>query len=167
MGVIGKIFLGGLIFFGGIIGLMIIGALFGEGERIASIQERLAQVSAATPEAIDRCGEIGKIFKLGSDYTNVQRENAENQLKGKIIEWILPVYEVSKYSSYYRIQTSGDEAIFGGKACLGTFLKVEQPDMQTASYVEQLKTGDKIKIKGRIAGTSMRNIEIEDIVFLK
>lgn len=47
------------------------------------------------------------IFNFGSEFTDLQRERIENDIKGKVVRWRLQVYEVSSTSekNVYRVQT--------------------------------------------------------------
>ena len=78
-----------------------------------------------------------------------------------MVEWSLPVYDVNKRSEgKYRIQTSGGGAV-------GTFITLYTTSASEAQTVEALQTDDYVNVKGRITGTSMRNIDIEDAILVK
>ena len=65
----------------------------------------LNKIANANAENIDPAGELANAFKLNSDFTDLQRDNIEKEIKGKIVQWSLPVYEVRKVGETYRIQT--------------------------------------------------------------
>ena len=83
------------------------------------------------------------MFNIGSNYTNIQRENAFKELKGKVVAWQLPVYEVSKQGEEYRVQTSAGRAV-------GTFIHIKARNDQEKVYIESIKTGNTISFKGII-----------------
>ena len=50
---------------------------------------------------------LSEIFGIMSKYTNLQRDEAEKEIKGAIVQWTLPVYEVRRINEkHYKIQTS-------------------------------------------------------------
>lgn len=126
-----------------------------------------ARLIDAVPSALSPSGELYKTFHLGTDATDVQRENLENSIKGQIVQWTLPVYEVRKSGSGYTIQTSTESSFFGiGTPFIGTFVKAVARTPEEVSYIERLKTDDKVTIKGRISGTFMRSIQIEPAIVM-
>ena len=46
------------------------------------------------PEQINPQGELGEMFSFGSTNTDIQRDNKINEIKGKVVSWSLPVFEV-------------------------------------------------------------------------
>ena len=53
-------------------------------------------IANATPSALTPSGELYETFHIGTNATDVQRENLETKIKGQIVQWTLPVYEVRK-----------------------------------------------------------------------
>jgi len=128
-------------------------------EQQASIASALKEVETAQPTDLSPRGELAAIFNLMSKHTDLQRENKEKEIKGKIVQWTLPVFEVSKREDgVYQIQSRA-----GGDA-VGTFITIHTRNDAEKAKVEGLKTGDMVSIKGRIGGVSLRSIEIEDAV---
>jgi hypothetical protein len=104
---------------------------------------------------------LSEIFSYGEKYTDIQRENKEAEIKGEIVEWELAVYDVKKTSDgIYRIQTSQKSG------SVGTFIDLYTFSPEEVSRVESLVSDDNIKFRGKITGTSMRNIEIEPAILL-
>lgn len=131
-------------------------------EQQASLAASLKEIETAEPSDLSPRGEIAAIFNLVSQHTDIQRDNKEKEIKGKIIQWTLPVFEVRKQKDgVYRITTTG------GGDTVGTFITVHTRNDAEKANVEGLKTGDLVSIKGRIDGISLRNIEIEDAVLVK
>ena len=83
------------------------------------------------------------------------------EIQGKVIEWHLPVYEVKQSGDGYTIQTAthakGD--LFGLKM-IGTFLRISPRSEEDRRFVERLKTGDVVKVKGVIEDVTMRSLNI-------
>lgn len=122
-----------------------------------SLQEQLALIESASASTLDSNGELADIFGFGTDYTDIQRDNKEEAIKGKIVQWRLPVFEVKKLSdNQYKIQTGtlNDDNI-------STFIYLHPRDDAEVKYIESLKTGNTIPIKGKIDGVLMRHVIIK------
>ena len=77
---------------------------------------------------------------------------------GKIVQWTLKVQEVSKWGAYYRIQTLGSDSV------VGTFVSIYPQSNEESSYIESLKTGDTLEVKGYISGITMRDGDLDPAV---
>ncbi len=69
----------------------------------------------ATAKASDIApdGELAKMFSFFSDATEIQRAEKERQIRGKVVQWRLPVYNVTERSDFYVIQTKSRSGIVG------------------------------------------------------
>lgn len=150
MGMMLKLFLG-------VVGIAILASVLSPSTEDLLKELQSAQVSDLSPR-----GELYETFKFNSDFTDLNREDKEKAIKGMVVEWSLPVYEVRKLGeNKYKVQTSGSDGIVG---TFVTFPNVPQEDIETFNT---LKTGDFVNFKGKITGTFMRNIEIEPAILLK
>lgn len=122
-----------------------------------SVVASLDEAAADTLQPQD----LAAIYAIGGDSTDLQRDNKTAEIKGKVINWVLEVYEVSRKGEGYRIQTSTSHN------AIGTFINLTVRDEQERAHIEGLKTGDIIQIKGMIADVTMRNIEIDPAVLFK
>ena len=133
------------------------------GAGIAKAEEEkleLAKSLNSMPASDITAESLSELFAIGEKHTDLQRENKEAEITGEIVEWELTVYEVRKKDDgIYRIQTEE-------KLKVGTFINLYTFSPEEVSRVEALVTGNKIKIKGKITGTSMRNIDIEPAIFV-
>lgn len=116
---------------------------------------------AAIASDLKPTGVLNDMFKLGSDYTDLQRKRKEEEIKGKVVQWKLEVYEVDTvmFGDGYKIQTSGNN-------CVGTFITIKKPTPEEVEKIEGLKTGDKITVKGYIRDVTMRYISIEPAILV-
>lgn len=156
----------------GVLAVIVAIAIFG-GITYLDLSEKqnsigVAEIAGLSSANISPAGELAEIFKMNSSYTDVQRSNKVEEISGKIVQWTLPVYEVSKHDdNVYRVQTSGGSTSnFGGTNYVGTFLNLNARGTTQASYIESLRTGDMLTFKGRITGTFLRNIEIEPAIVI-
>jgi len=129
-------------------------------------KEREAEVMAGktlptTPPAqISPTGDLAAMFNLMSSNTDLQRENKFKEIKGKIVEWTLPVYEISKDGNNYRVQTEPGYAV-------GTFVFITPRDDQDKAIIEGLKTGSRISFKRVISDVTMRHLEIKPAILFQ
>jgi uncharacterized OB-fold protein len=131
-------------------------------QKTAQVAQTLEQLANAPVSNISPHGELAEIFLPMSKYTNVQRENKEKKITGKVVQWKLKVYEVSPPSGdKYRIQTSDSDS-----DTVGTFVYTYARNAQEKSFIEGLKTGDFVTVKGKIDGVSMRNISIDPAILV-
>lgn len=154
--------------FFGIIVLAFLGDKFGPGEEgkarhekdvVQQFSSSLDSIANAQPTDISPSGELSQAFTLMSDYTNVQRDNMEEEIKGNIVQWSLPIYEVSKRSkNKYRVQT------LASSGNIGTSLTLYTRSPEESAYIERLQIGGIISFKGRITGITMRSIDIDPAV---
>ncbi len=128
-----------------------------------SSKEETSKLSSAAADSSINPAELSELFALGSKGTDIQRDMKEKEITGKIVEWKgLEVYEVSKSGSCFRVQTSTKSGSFPG-----TFIKACPPDGGDEAMIVGLKTGDRINVKGKIDGVSMRNIQFDPAIVSK
>jgi hypothetical protein len=106
-------------------------------------------------------GELPKIFSFFSDATEMQRSEKERQIKGKVVQWRLPVYNVSERGGVYVVQTKSRANL------VGAFCYVRPSNDGLKQYLLSLKENDYVTCKGKIAGSTMRSIEIKPAVLLR
>jgi uncharacterized protein YecT (DUF1311 family) len=160
-----------LYWIGGGIGLLVlvIGvALIAGKDELKSKADPLMELANAQPGNLQPEGELSELFTLGSKYTDLQRENKSKEVIGQVVQWRLPVYEVSKSKEGYKIQTRGSVSIGGyGKNLIGTFIHITPRDSEDRKIIENMKTDDVIAFKGRIAGTTMRMLTIKPAILIR
>lgn len=126
----------------------------------------LAELEKAQPSAIAPNGELAEIFALGSNYTDLQRENKFKEIQGSVVVWRLPVYEVSRSGDDYKIQTQSEIGIGSAEALIGAYIYVTPRNNQDWQLIESLKTGDLVSIKGIIDDTTFRNLKIKPAILV-
>lgn len=126
----------------------------------ATQSDEFAELAAATPAQLSPTGELAAMFNLMSENTDLQRKNKFKEIKGKIVEWTLPVYEVRQAGSGYAIQTEADQTV-------GAFVYVTARNDQDKAIIEGLKTGSRISFKGVIKDVTMRHLEIKPAILFQ
>ncbi len=151
----------------GVIGLVILGQVFGpskeekEKAQAAALQNTINSLITRTPDQIS-AAELASLYALGSNATDLQRENRLKEIKGKLVQWTLPVYEVKKSDEHtYKIQTSSTTNT------VGTYSSIIPKNPGDVSRISTLKTGDTVTVRGIIDGTGfMRNFQLNPAVLL-
>ena len=75
------------------IALIVIGIIFNDTEE--KNLQKIEVLKTAKIDKISPSGELYQIYSLGSNYTDLQRDNMTKELKDKIVQWTLPVFVVS------------------------------------------------------------------------
>jgi len=136
-------------------------------EKAQELLATLDEIADSQAADISPTGRLAELFSFGSDFTDIQRERATEEITGKIVQWTLPVYEVSQRGESYRVKTSAEQTFMGvGTPMVGAFITVYPRNDNERTYIENLKTGDSIAFKGKIVGTRMRNITIEPAILV-
>lgn len=98
--------------------------------------------------------DLAKIFGPGSTSTTAQMERAVKEITGKIVQWQLPVFVVTRMPDHFSIVTQA------GTDIPGALLTVYPSDHYDMKFLESLKAGTTITIKGKISGTLKGRIKI-------
>jgi hypothetical protein len=123
-------------------------------------EDLLQQLAKSEVSNLQPGGKLADAFKINTTYTDLQREELINKHKGKVVVWRLPVYEVRKLSEgKYRLQTS-----WQANTAVGAFATIYPQSDDDVKRLNTLKTGDWVKVKGKITGVMLRNIELEPAV---
>lgn len=132
-------------------------------QRTEQVAQTLEQLAKAPVSDISPYGELAEMFLPMSKHTDIQRENKEKEITGKVVQWKLKVYEVKKLSEdKYKIQTQADSET------LGTVVYVQVRNAQEKSFLESLKTDDFVTVRGKIDGVVpfIRHISIDPAILV-
>ena len=111
------------------------------------------ELSNASYSSLSPYGTLANVFNIGSDFTDLQREETLKEIKGQIVQWTLPAYEVDRDGKVYTITVLPGNNV-------GCYIVISNPDSQQLSRLKSIKTGENITFKGYIKGIRMRNIII-------
>lgn len=127
----------------------------------------LEELDSAKPSTLSPDYTLAEMFSYNSDFTDLQRKLKFEEIRGQVVVWRLPVYEVNQSGDEYIIQTSNSyRGVRSGEKLIGTFLHLVPRNENEKKLIENLKTGDNIKIKGIINDVSMRNLVIKPAIFV-
>ena len=113
-------------------------------EEVAAANEAIKAQAPNTSLASD--GELKDLFTMGSDNTDLQREEKEKAIKGEVVNKL----EEGKF----KIQTSG-------MGHVATFCYIVADGDDDIAKLSALKTGDMVTVKGKIEGIFMRSIRLD------
>lgn len=147
----------------GLIVAFLIGHLIDSREDNSTSENKvdaLTELTSATPSNLSPTGQLKEMFQVPSDYTDLQRKDMLNQIKGKIVVWRLPVWEIRQVKgNKYEVTTHGD----GKAVACEIYITVDSSEEKQALL--RLKTGDFISFKGVLTGkTSLRSLVIEPAI---
>ena len=150
-----------------IIGLFILGSILQPSaeEKALELQKTLDSLASAEVSELQPQGKLGEMFNMGSDNTDIQREESEAYIKGKVVEWNLKVYEVSKSGDHFRIQTQSE--IMRNPKIISAFIEIYPRNESELNKIKALKTDDTIRFKGIITGTTLRMINVDPAIIIK
>ncbi len=126
----------------------------------SDISERLKHLESARVSDLKPNGDLLDQFRHLSDFSDLQRGSTEREIKGKVVEWTLTVFEVSHHGEEYRIQTSDRNKV-------DTVVIVHPLSGEDKSRIESLRTGTPITVRGYINGILTGSVEIDPAIVLR
>lgn len=126
----------------------------------------ISELVSAKPSPLQPYGELAELFALGGRHTDLQRENKLREIRGQIVQWTLPVYDISRSGNRYRIQTKSTMLALPRDTPrhVGTFILITPRNDLDVRMIEALKTDDMVAVKGRISDVTMRNLVLDPAV---
>ncbi len=104
--------------------------------------------------------ELATLFNDKKLQMSQQVQDKANEIKGKIVQWELEVFVITKSTDCYQIVTKPTTSI------PGTLLTVYPHNNQQQSYLDSIKPGFTIQIKGKISGIQQGRIKINPAVVI-
>lgn len=105
------------------------------------------------PSSYDPPAELVDALSFMSDLTDIQKDSIKDSHRGKLVQWTLPVWDVSRRDEGYVIQTSSS-------AKAAVFCNVKSASPEELDYVKRLKEGDMITCKGIVDGYTLGNVNL-------
>lgn len=99
------------------------------------------------------------MFAYGSKHTDLQRVNMSKKLLGSVVEWKLPVYEVSLSNDVYKVQQTKGEIRIGesGSDLMTAIIFITPRSDADRQVMEKLKTDELISFKGKVSEIILRS----------
>ena len=115
-----------------------------------------------TEAAVDRINsaELATVFKNKKSPNDPGTQNKIKEITGKIVQWDLEVFVCTKAVDYYQMVTKPTANV------PGTLLNVYPRNNQEKQYLEDIKPGYLITIKGKISGVRQGRIKIDPAIII-
>ena len=135
--------------------LAIIGTL-----SIPSPKNQLNDIQKITTAPLDQinASELAIIYNNQNADMGNRAEIKEKEIKGKIVEWDLEILVVASLPDHYKILTKPTSNY------PGALLTLYPQNSQQMTYIESVKAGTRIKIKGKIEGILQGRIRINPAI---
>jgi len=128
---------------------------FGSGTKTIEARATLD----STPSSLSPPDDLVDALSFFSDSTEIQKDEVKDSFRGKLVQWTLPVWDVSKNDDGYTIQTSSSAEV-------AIFCNVETASADELAFVKDLKEGDMITCKGIVSGYTLGNVNISPAVLV-
>jgi uncharacterized membrane protein len=156
-GVIKKLFTGVIVIF------VIIVVIAINSDKTPSL-DAIAELEKEPISDLQPQGDLASTFAIMGTSTDLQRENKLNEIKGKVVQWSLPVFEIKASGKGYHVQTYGMTNGLYGTPVVPAFLEIMPRNDEERKIIEQLKTGNFISFKGKIIDSTVRHLNINPAV---
>jgi len=137
----------------------------GGEEPTAQAQEpafTLEDLQAAKPVAVTP-EQVAETFALGSKSTDLQRDLLEKEVSGQVVEWDLQLYEVQLEGDIYTVSSNAipinDDS---GMNLIRIVAEVRARTPEEHAFLRAVKTGDPIRLRGRITAIALRTAVVMD-----
>jgi uncharacterized OB-fold protein len=129
---------------------------------IPSPENQLKDIQKIATAPLDQinASEIAIICNNHNADMGAQVEIKEKEIKGKIVEWGLEVLVVATLPDHYKILTKPTSNI------PGTLLTIYPQNSQQVTFIDSVKPGTIIKIKGKIEGILQGRIKINPALLM-
>ena len=102
--------------------------------------------------------ELAALLNNSNTQNGPQAQNKIREITGKIVEWNLEVFVCTKSADSYQMVTKPTAS------APGTLLKIYPRNKQQTSYLDNIKPGSMIKVKGKVAGLQQGRVKIDPAI---
>jgi hypothetical protein len=118
------------------------------------------QKIAAAPVDQINAAELATLLNNQSTQNSPRTQDKVREITGKIVEWDLEVFVSTKSADCYQMVTKPTAG------APGTLLKVYPRDNKEKNYLENIKPGNTIRVKGKITGLQQGRVKIDPAVII-
>jgi hypothetical protein len=116
-------------------------------------------IEAASVEQIDTA-ELAALLNDKNSLNSARARNKIKEITGKVVQWDLEVFVCTKSADCFQMVTKPTTG------APGTFVRVYPRDKQQKSYLENIRPGSKVKVKGKVSGMQQGRIKIDPAIVL-
>lgn len=121
-----------------------------------SVEKHLVEIASAKINPVTP-GQVAEVFALGSEFTELQRDILRKELVGSVVEWEIPVYEVSYEEGVYKVTTLTFGAGSGQAVnMLRAVVFIYPSGDMDHTVLRKVKTNDKLKVRGAVQDVLLR-----------
>lgn len=104
--------------------------------------------------------ELAALLSSDNSQNDSRVQNKAQEISGKIVQWNLEVFVCTKSDQFYQVVTKSTADV------PGTLLTVYPLNKQQRNYLDRIKPGSTIEIKGKIAGIQRGRIKIKPALII-
>lgn len=119
----------------------------------------LQKIAAAPVDQIN-AAELATLLNNQSTQNSPRTQDKVREITGRIVEWDLEVFVSTKSADCYQMVTKPTAD------APGTLLKVYPRDNKEKNYLENIKPGNTIRVKGKITGLQQGRVKIDPAVII-
>jgi hypothetical protein len=121
--------------------------------------DAVKMITIAPVDRVDTA-ELAALFNDRKLQATPRVQGKVREITGKIVQWELEVFVATKSADCYQVVTKPTKTV------PGTLLTVYPRNSQQKSYLESIRPGSTIQIKGKIAGIQQGRIKINPACIL-
>jgi hypothetical protein len=123
------------------------------------LPDDMEKIATAAVDSIN-IDELAGVFKNQNSQNDSQAQNRTKEITGKIIQWDAEVFVCIQSAGYYQMVTKSTAS------APGALLKIYPRDNQQKTYLENIKPGNRITIKGRISGMQQGRLKVDPAMII-
>jgi hypothetical protein len=119
----------------------------------------MEKIASAAVDPVN-IAELAGVFKGKNSQSNSRAQDKAKEITGKIIQWDVEVFVCTQSGGYYQMVTKSTAG------APGTLLKIYPRDSQQKTYLDNIKPGNRIKVKGKISGMQQGRLKIDPAIVM-
>lgn len=143
----------------GILSFMVLSTFTDIGSPGSGTHQEATATLDGQPSSVRPPTDLADALSFFSSLTDVKKNEIKDSYRGKLVQWTLPVWDVSKRDEKYVIQTSDD-------APIAIFCHVVPDSKTVEARIRALNAGDSITCKGTVSGYTLGNVNIAPAMVL-
>ena len=104
--------------------------------------------------------ELAGVFKDQTSHKDSRAQNKAKEITGKIIQWNAEVFVCTQSAGYYQLVTKATAS------APGTLLMIYPRNNQQKNFLENIKPGNVIEVKGKISGMQQGRLKIDPAMII-
>lgn len=119
----------------------------------------IEKIGAASVDQINTA-ELAALFSDKNSQNSARARNKIKEITGKIVQWDLEVFVCTKSADCFQMVTKPTAS------APGTLLRVYPRYKEQKSYLENIRPGNRVNVKGKISGMQQGRIKIDPAIVI-